>query len=89
MWHSSLCALQRTSDTSAASRLCTGLPTLTHPTPALAQAFELRLWPDQHPLRQFEQQLSFELLRKLEDRNLTLDVLAVSGGSDFVTIWVV
>ena len=41
------------------------------------QAFELRLWPDQHPLRQFEQQLSYELLRKLEDRNLTLDVLAV------------
>lgn len=42
-----------------------------------SQAFELRLWPDQHPLRQFEQQLSYELLRKLEDRNLTLDVLAV------------
>ncbi|PRW32956.1 activating signal cointegrator 1 complex subunit 3 isoform B [Chlorella sorokiniana] len=42
----------------------------------MSKAFELRLWPDQHPLRQFEQQLSYELLRKLEDRNLTLDVLA-------------
>jgi hypothetical protein len=42
------------------------------------QAFELRLWPEQHPLRQFEQQLSYELLRKLEDRNLSLDMLAVS-----------
>ena len=42
------------------------------------QAFELRLWPEQHPLRQFEQQLSYELLRKLEDRQLDLDTLAVS-----------
>lgn len=42
------------------------------------QAFELRLWPEQHPLRQFEQQLPFELLRKLEDRQLSLDMLAVS-----------
>eukprot|EP00887_Chlorella_sp_A99_P000213 scaffold13.g213.t1 len=40
------------------------------------EAFELRLWPEQHPLRQFEGQLSLELLRKLEDRDLTLDRLA-------------
>lgn len=53
-------------------------PALSTLPPAPHQAFELRLWPDQHPLRQFEQQLSFELLRKLEDRNLTLDMLAVS-----------
>ena len=43
-----------------------------------AQAFELRLWPEQHPLRQFEGQLSHELLRKLEERQLSLDQLAVS-----------
>ena len=48
------------------------------PPPLHPQAFELRLWPEQHPLRQFEQQLSYELLRKLEDRNLSLDMLAVS-----------
>lgn len=44
----------------------------------LSKAFELRLWPEQHPLRQFEQALPFELLRKLEDRQLGLDQLAVS-----------
>ncbi|KAL4422681.1 hypothetical protein ABPG75_008878 [Micractinium tetrahymenae] len=42
----------------------------------LSKAFELRLWPEQHPLRQFEGSLPFELLRKLEDRQLGLDQLA-------------
>lgn len=32
------------------------------------QALELRLWPDQHPLRQFEGALTMELLSKLEVR---------------------
>ena len=37
------------------------------------QAFERRLWPHQHPLRQFEGELKPELLMKIEDRNLDLD----------------
>ncbi|GAB4820015.1 hypothetical protein N2152v2_007061 [Parachlorella kessleri] len=39
----------------------------------MSKAFEKRLWPDQHPLRQFEWTLSHEVLRKLEERGLTMD----------------
>lgn len=39
------------------------------------QAFEKRLWPHQHALRQFENALNPELLMKLEDRGLDLDRL--------------
>lgn len=64
-----------------AGRACLRLSPAARPLSARPpQAFELRLWPDQHPLRQFEHQLSPELLRKLEDRQLTLDVLAVRAG---------
>lgn len=55
--------------------------------PAL-QAFELRLWPEQHPLRQFEQQLRHELLRKLEDRQISLDMLAVRLSWQGCSLWV-
>ena len=43
----------------------------------LLQAFELRLWPDQHPLRQFEGILAQELLFKMEDRGLWMERLQV------------
>lgn len=39
------------------------------------QAFELRLWPHQHPLRQFGNALSLDLLNKLEQHELSLDRL--------------
>ncbi|KAL0039926.1 hypothetical protein WJX77_011783 [Trebouxia sp. C0004] len=41
----------------------------------LCKAFELRLWPHQHPLRQFEGILAQELLFKLEDRGLWMERL--------------
>ena len=39
------------------------------------QAFEKRLWPHGHALRQFERALQPELLTKLEDRGFDLDRL--------------
>jgi activating signal cointegrator complex subunit 3 len=43
----------------------------------ISKALERRLWPEQHPLWQFEgAPLRAELLRKLEDRGLHLDALA-------------
>ena len=42
-----------------------------------SQAFELRLWDHQHPLRQFGAALPAELLFKMEDRGLWLDQLQV------------
>ncbi|KAK9868384.1 hypothetical protein WJX84_004044 [Apatococcus fuscideae] len=41
----------------------------------LSKAFELRQWAHQHPLRQFEQVLSQEVLFKMEDRGLTMERL--------------
>ncbi|KAK9850259.1 hypothetical protein WJX84_005584 [Apatococcus fuscideae] len=41
----------------------------------LSKAFELRIWGHQHPLRQFEQVLSHEVLFKMEDRGLTMERL--------------
>lgn len=41
----------------------------------IVQAFERRLWPHAHALRQFEHALAPELLMKLEDRGLDLDRL--------------
>ncbi|EIE24813.1 Sec63-domain-containing protein [Coccomyxa subellipsoidea C-169] len=41
----------------------------------LCKAFERRLWPHAHALRQFEHALAPELLMKLEDRGLDLDRL--------------
>ena len=43
------------------------------------QAFELRMWPHQHPLRQFEGILAQELLFKMEDRGLWMERLQVSS----------
>ena len=53
---------------------------------AVLQAFELRLWPHQHPLRQFDTLLSHELLWKLEDRHLTMDRLQVCSFCLFVSV---
>eukprot|EP01018_Ginkgo_biloba_P014054 Gb_18049 [translate_table: standard] len=39
------------------------------------KAVERQIWPYQHPLRQFERELSLEILRKLEERNVDLDSL--------------
>lgn len=39
------------------------------------KAVDHQIWPHQHPLRQFERELSPELLRKLEDRGADLDRL--------------
>lgn len=39
------------------------------------KAVDRRIWPNQHPLRQFEKELSLEILRKLEDKDARLDHL--------------
>ncbi|GAX76248.1 hypothetical protein CEUSTIGMA_g3692.t1 [Chlamydomonas eustigma] len=49
--------------------------TLTVTLLELCKCFEKRLWPDCHPLRQFESQLSLELILKLEERRMGLDEL--------------
>lgn len=43
------------------------------------QCFELRLWPHQHPLHQFEgaNGLTWQVLEKLQERDMTLDRLQV------------
>ena len=42
----------------------------------MLQAFELRLWPHQHVLRQFEHAVSPQVLSKLEDFGLNAERLA-------------
>lgn len=49
---------------------------------AFLQAFERRLWPHSHALRQFERALSPEILLKLEERGFTLERLWDMSGSD-------
>ncbi|KAK9116484.1 hypothetical protein Sjap_015431 [Stephania japonica] len=39
------------------------------------QAVDRQIWPHQHPLRQFEKDISPDILRKLEDRGIDLDRL--------------
>ncbi|KAJ8643830.1 hypothetical protein MRB53_005578 [Persea americana] len=39
------------------------------------KAIDRQIWPHQHPLRQFDKDLSPEILRKLEDRDVDLDRL--------------
>ncbi|KAI3929942.1 hypothetical protein MKW98_004096 [Papaver atlanticum] len=39
------------------------------------KAVDRQIWPHQHPLRQFDRELSAEVLRKLEDREVDLDRL--------------
>ena len=51
---------------------------LVHGQSVAVQAFELRLWPHQHPLRQFEGILAQELLFKMEDRGLWMERLQVT-----------
>ncbi|KAK1273205.1 hypothetical protein QJS04_geneDACA008017 [Acorus gramineus] len=40
------------------------------------KAVDRRIWPHQHPLRQFDKDISAEILRKLEERGVDLDRLA-------------
>ncbi|KMS97778.1 hypothetical protein BVRB_5g123420 [Beta vulgaris subsp. vulgaris] len=39
------------------------------------KAVDRQIWPHQHPLRQFDKDISLEILRKLEDRGADLDRL--------------
>ncbi|CAO2818508.1 unnamed protein product [Amaranthus hypochondriacus] len=39
------------------------------------KAVDRQIWPHQHPLRQFDREISLEILRKLEDRGADLDRL--------------
>ncbi|XP_021733961.1 DExH-box ATP-dependent RNA helicase DExH14-like isoform X1 [Chenopodium quinoa] len=39
------------------------------------KAVDRQIWPHQHPLRQFDRDISLEILRKLEDRGADLDRL--------------
>ncbi|GLJ46147.1 hypothetical protein SUGI_0972180 [Cryptomeria japonica] len=40
------------------------------------KAVDRQIWPHQHPLRQFERDLSLEILRKLEDKDVQLNHLS-------------
>uniref|UniRef100_A0A1D2A263 Activating signal cointegrator 1 complex subunit 3 n=1 Tax=Auxenochlorella protothecoides TaxID=3075 RepID=A0A1D2A263_AUXPR len=42
----------------------------------MCKCFERKLWPDAHPLWQYESSLRFELIQKVEDRNLSMERLA-------------
>ncbi|KAI4303767.1 hypothetical protein MLD38_039362 [Melastoma candidum] len=46
------------------------------------KAVDRQIWPHQHPLRQFDKDLSQEVLRKLEERGATLDRLLEMNESD-------
>jgi len=48
----------------------------------VSKCFEHRLWPDQHPLWQFDSVLKYELIRKLEERNFDLEQLRDMTPSD-------
>lgn len=48
----------------------------------VAKSFELRLWPEQHPLWQFESSLKYELIRKLEERHFDLEQLRDMSAAD-------
>ena len=67
-----------------ASRICRALfelclrrgwPSLAEELLTLSKAVDLRIWPHQHALRQFEQTLSPETLYKLEERQATVERL--------------
>ena len=59
-------------------RLVPLLSLLLPPSPrsTASQCFEKRLWPEQHPLWQFDSVLRYEVLRKLEERHLSMERLA-------------
>jgi activating signal cointegrator complex subunit 3 len=46
------------------------------------QCLELRLWPEQHPLRQVEAALTPELLWKMEERGLSMERLDDMSAAD-------
>ncbi len=48
----------------------------------VSKCFEHRLWPDQHPLWQFDSVLKYELIRKLEERHFDLEQLRDMSPSD-------
>ena len=48
----------------------------------ICKSIEKQLWYFQSPMRQFENQLSFEVLSKIEDRNLTIDKLREMNGKE-------
>ncbi|KAK9785880.1 hypothetical protein WJX73_006814 [Symbiochloris irregularis] len=68
----------------AAFEICLrrGWPAAAELTLTLCKAFERRLWPHSHALRQFERALSPEILLKLEERGFTLERLWDMSGSD-------
>jgi activating signal cointegrator complex subunit 3 len=49
---------------------------------AAAQCLELRLWPEQHPLRQVEAALTPELLWKMEECGLSMERLDDMSAAD-------
>lgn len=49
---------------------------------SVSKCFEHRLWPDQHPLWQFDSVLKYELIRKLEERHFDLEQLRDMSPSD-------
>lgn len=73
-----------------ASRICRALfelclrrgwPSLAEQLLTVSKACDLRIWPHQHELRQFEKTLKPEVLYKLEEKKATLDRLwDMSGG---------
>ncbi|GJP66452.1 hypothetical protein CLOP_g23384 [Closterium sp. NIES-67] len=52
----------------------------------MAKAVDQRIWPHQHPLRQFEGVLTQEVLFKLEDRGLDLDRLCDMDDNEIAAI---
>ncbi|CAI5478002.1 unnamed protein product [Closterium sp. Yama58-4] len=52
----------------------------------MAKAVDQRIWPHQHPLRQFESVISQEVLFKLEDRGLDLDRLCDMDDNEIAAI---
>ncbi|CAG9467191.1 unnamed protein product [Pedinophyceae sp. YPF-701] len=52
-----------------------GWPGMSETLLTLCKAFERRLWPSQHPLRQFDGALTFEVMNKVEDKRLSLERL--------------
>lgn len=41
----------------------------------ISKSVEKQIWPNEHPLKQFDTILSPEILRKIEDKNISIDTL--------------
>jgi len=50
----------------------------------ICKSIEKQLWHSQSPFRQFENQLSFEILEKIEYKNLTIDRLRDMNAKEYV-----